>query len=925
MNEEANSIISLAKVRSLSGWLSGVVILIGCLAWLGWSFDIPVLTSLSPNLPRMSLQTALCLILSGLSLGFGQAIAAITHRYRSKWTHWISVGSAGAVILITVCTLIQYGFDLSFSSHPAIQKPLEAIAATAALKAIPLHTAIALLLINSALLLTHLYRSQANHLQALVLSGGGIALLEILSYFFNNVYSLMPTSYPGMAVPEAIAILLLSIGMSCDRPDQGCMQLLLGSGAGSILMRRILPFAIIVPFLSGQVEHQGHQYQLYSIETGHTVQILLDILLFAGALCWTARDLNCLDRQQKQSEAHLRQREAALQSSQERWQLALRSSNAGIWDWDVTTNAVFFSDRWKEMRGYGLDEIQPRVEEWSSHVHPDDLERVMQAVNRHFNQETALFEEEYRVRCKDGTYLWVLDRGQALWDETGKVIRMLGSEIDITVRKQIEEALRESEATKRALIQSIPDLLIRMQADGTHLEIINQDRVYFLGSPTVAENDHVANTLPEEIVIERLRSTQQSLATGLLQVHEYQLIVEGQLRHEEARIVPLRENEVLLMVRDITDRKQVELELKQAKEAAEVASQAKSIFLANISHELRTPLNVILGFAQAIQRDLLLPLEQRENISTIYRSGEHLLTLINDILDVAKIESGRITLDESKFDLKALLRSLRDMFRQSAEVKGLHLSLSLDPALPQYVITDGKKLRQILINLVGNAIKFTDRGSVTLRVSVAPELSHELATGEIEQNSAATISLRFTVEDTGIGIAPTDLTIIFDAFTQARTERTAAEGTGLGLTITRRFVQLMGGQISVTSTLGQGSTFSVTMLMRSLPASETALLPSMHQGIGLEAGQQIDADETDPLEVNEQSAVVGLQPSDLTVMPWNWLDHLYQAAWHCDDEEILHLLQQIPAEHFSLRAGLSHLTHNYEFQTLMYLAQRPVI
>ena len=924
MNEQANSIISLEKVRSLSCCMSGAVVLIGCLVWLGWHFDIPVLTSLLPNLPKMSLKTALCVILSGIALGLGSMIAALTHRHIPKWTHWLSVGSAGAVVLIMVLTLLEYGFGFSFSIYLAVQRPLAATAPMVNLRAIPLHTAIALLLVNSALLLNRLHRAPAKPLQILALSSGGIALLEILGYCFDPVQSLTPTSYPGMTLPSAIAILLLSVGILCDRPDLGCMQLVLGLGAGSILMRRILPLAIIVPFLSGQVEHQGHRHQLYSIETGHTVQILLDILLFAGVSCWTAQDLNRLDRQQKQSEAQLWQREAALRSSQERWQLALRSSNAGIWDWDVSTSTVFFSDRWKEIRGYGLDEISPCLEEWSSRVHPDDLERVIQAVNWHFEHKTSLFEEEYRVQCKDGTYLWVIDRGQALWDETGKVVRMLGSEIDITARKQIEEALRESEATKRALIQAIPDLLIRMQADGTHLEIINQDRVHFLGSPTVAENCHVANTLPAEIVAERLRCTKQALATGLLQGHEYQLVVEGQIRYEEARIVPLREGEVLLMVRDITDRKQAELELKQAKEAAEVANQAKSIFLANISHELRTPLNVILGFAQVVQRDLLLPLEQQENISTIYRSGEHLLTLINDILDVAKIESGRMTLDESNFDLTALLRSLRDMFRQSAEVKGLQLSLYVDPALPQHVTADVKKLRQILINLVGNAIKFTDRGSVTLRASVDPEVSHELTTGGLEQSSAAMISLRLAVEDTGIGIAPADLAIIFDAFTQARTERTAAEGTGLGLTISRRFVQLMGGQISVTSTPGQGSTFAVTMPMRSLPASETALLPTVHQGIGLESEQHIYTDETDPsnLEVKEQSTVVMLQPSDLTVMPWAWLDQLYQAAWRCDDEEILSLLQKIPAEHSSLIAGLSRLTHNYEFQTLMYLSQR---
>ena len=450
--------------------------------------------------------------------------------------------------------------------------------------------------------------------------------------------------------------------------------------------------------------------------------------------------------------------ESDLKKRENQLWFALNEATDGLWDWDVLTSEVFFSPQLKRMLGYGPDELSPDLSSWSGNIHPDDSAVVMALLTDHLQGRRARYEAEYRLRSRNGSYLWVHDRGRVCErDAQGAPTRVVGMVQDITGRKQAQDEL------------------------------------------------------------ERHRHHLQDL------VHE--------------RTVAL----------------------SQAKEAAEAASGAKTRFLANMSHEFRTPMNAIMGMTSlALMRaqDPVL----RGHLGKVEQAAQHLLNLINDVLDISKIEAERMRLEMTDFRLAGVMDDLLPLAAQRAEDKGLVLQTDVPPALMQCpLVGDPTRLKQVLLNLVDNAIKFTAAGRVTVRAGV----DHETPQG---------LALRFEVQDTGIGMAPETLAKLFQPFEQADNSTTRRYGgTGLGLAISQRLVGLMGGDIQVDSAPGQGSCFrfSVRLGRAAVPApAPPAGTSSPREGLrDRHAGARVLLAEDDLVSQEVSVAVLSMAGLRVDVAP----------------------------------------------------------
>lgn len=387
---------------------------------------------------------------------------------------------------------------------------------------------------------------------------------------------------------------------------------------------------------------------------------------------------------------------------------------------------------------------------------------------------------------------------------TGDEIEVLADAFNVMQHKVVDRESRlegARETTLNDLLESSPDAMLVVDDQGV-VRRLNERVVDMFGhSREELMDGPVERLLPERFVEshgEHLRSyfrdpRARRMGVG---IELFGRRSDGSNFPVEIALSPFHEPEgvrAVAAIRDVTAQKQAEADLEMARHQAEAANHAKSEFLSSMSHELRTPLNGILGYAQILQRDRTVQPRQKENVESIISCGDHLLSLINDVLDLSKIEAGHVDVSLVPCDLNLLLRSLQDIVAERARSKGLELRVEVAAGIPQGIVTDTAKLRQVLVNLLGNAVKFTEKGGVVLRVL-----------------QTADCHLRFEVEDSGVGMEPHEIGEIFDPFKQVEAGK-AAGGTGLGLAICRKLLHHMNGTIDVVSTKGEGSTFCVTV------------------------------------------------------------------------------------------------------------------
>jgi PAS domain S-box-containing protein len=576
-------------------------------------------------------------------------------------------------------------------------------------------------------------------------------------------------------------------------------------------------------------------------------------------------------------------------------------------------------------------------------IKEEDQQLVWQTVQNAIANKKP-FECIYRIKTANNEIKWVWEKGQGIFNEKNELLYLEGFISDITKQKKIEESLMKSEQRFVNLAQASPVGIFNTDAQGNCLYVNDKwQKITGLTTEEAREKGWQKALYEEdrEMILEKWYNCARN---NLNFAAEYRFKrPDGSISWVFGQAVKEKDTNGNIIgfigtITDISNLKNVEIELQKSKEKAEAANKAKSNFIANMSHELRTPLNSILGFSQLMLMSPQLPPNQQKRASMIYNSGKNLLTLINNLLNLSKLEAKKTIIQSAYFDIYSLLNELRDILLIKAQEKGLDLIFEGINNIPQWVYGDDIKLRQILLNILNNAIKFTQKGFVKLSIEVSELLSTNVPITQkiIKQrdgkefevitpeniNIVKTINQKLTIshenlklqyyvliikiQDTGLGIAKEDYDSIFEAFYQTKTGLNAEEGTGLGLTISRELVELMGGNITVQSQLNQGTIFHIH-------------LPIAIKSSSLKQNLSPSSDKI--LTEQQKENPSQLTSYSLRVLPQNWVIKFNHATQRGDIKLMANLINEIALDYPDIANKLQELVNTYNLSKLISLME----
>jgi len=806
-------------------FLAGISMCAGLIGITGWIFRVPSLITLFDHSVSIKFNTALSLFCLGFSLFCAQK--NYLDRAPKYSTFYIILRICFALVpaLIGLLTFLQYAFGWDFGIDQLVFQDYTRLrVGHYAPGRMAFNTSVAFLFLGLALSVVD-WEPFKKKRPAQYLSCGA-ALLSfpaIIIYLYGISFSHGIAPYVQMAIYTAVSVFCVSTGILLSRPDKGFLSFLFGESIAGVLLRNLFPSAVIMPLALGIVALTGARQGFYDTDFALTLAVIMCILIWLTVLTSTTKQILIMEEKANSLELERTRLFQEREAEMSLFQTVLETIPSAVIVAEAPKGNIVFANsqllkvwghelipskaihEYMDWKGFYDDGTPYKATDWPLARAVMSGETVIgEDVNivRGDNKKAILRLSSAPIKNKENN----ITGGVVICEDVTELRQAEKLRIKLLSEQQSASAIKHSEVRLRSIFDSAFEAIITNDALGTITEWNPRAESMFQYKREEAIGKKIHELImPEKLRGKYLKATQKFYQTGHGPLLNKKIEIEAVRRNGEIFPIELsvsvnqREDVFIFtsFIDDITQRKKSERELIEAREKALEAAKVKSEFLANMSHEIRTPLNAVIGLTDILQEGALSS-EQSKYVHLIQESGNHLLNVINDILDFSKIEAGRMVLEKIDFNLKHLLENTSELLKHKVQEKGLQFQLTIDPQVPREVMGDPGRLGQVLINLIANAIKFTDFG----KISVSVKLLKDDPNGPV---------LIFSVQDSGIGMSEEASKKLFNPFVQGdgSTNRRYG-GTGLGLSICKRIVELMGGEIQVSSKEEEGSEFWFT-------------------------------------------------------------------------------------------------------------------